>query len=415
MKLLFVNGDRGLFAVRPYDVICFPTKGSKIDKPGLYDCTVVTEKEKFAFVDGDPIPTVRCVRTFDHIVENIVQNEETILYQSDFFGSNKKIGKKIGDSYVYYNEQSGLVSYYQLIDGKYEETVLFPEVIEQINRSDYNCIPKKNYRITLNDVFHDETRYKYDDIEESVENIWNSIKDSIISMNKTNDMLMTFAVTLIGNISHFEKSRMENLKIVIHNGILAELSYDLQPEYRGLGKVHRTLYYMLIKSDDLKVVGLYNINYLELINYIFSNVLSKDKNLTIITYDNIKEWMCTNMISADGLYFDSNHHMTDFRKYIMYSDDQYDIISLTKLATVNAFNESMHFKTINSCLLFYALVDIEYMYPESKDNFLKELHSQIEVYKSELDSKKKLFGKNVTRKNLSEIHKLSYDNILGIS
>ena len=125
--------------------------------------------------------------------------------------------------------------------------------------------------------------------------------------------------------------------------------------------------------------------------------------------------MCTNMISADGLYFDSNHHMTDFRKYIMYSDDQYDIISLTKLATVNAFNESMHFKTINSCLLFYALVDIEYMYPESKDNFLKELHSQIEVYKSELDSKKKLFGKNVTRKNLSEIHKLSYDNILGIS
>ena len=75
----------------------------------------------------------------------------------------------------------------------------------------------------------------------------------------------------------------------------------------------------------------------------------------------------------------------------------------------------MHFHTINSCLLFYALVDIEYMYPEAKDNFLKELKSTIETYKSELDSKKKLFGKNVTRRNLSEIRKLSYDNILGIS
>lgn len=413
MKLLFVNGDRGLFAVRPYDVICFPTKGSKIDKPGLYECTVVTEKEKFAFVDGDPIPTVRCVRTLDHIIETIVQNKEISLYQSDFFGGNKKIGKKIGDSYVYY--ESGVVSYYQLNDGKYEEKVLFPEVNERIMMNDLNCIPKKNYRITLNDAFHDDSYCKYDDIEESVENIWNSIKDSVISMNKTNDMLMAFAVTVIGNISHFDKSRMENLKIVIHNGIIAELSYDLQPEYRGLGKVHRSLYYMLIKSEKLKVVGLYNINYMELINYIFSNVVSKDKNLAIVTYDNIKEWMRSNMVSSDGLWFDTNHHMMDFTSNIMYVDNQCDLTSLTKLATVNAFNESMHFHIINSCLLFYALVDIEYMYPEAKDNFLKELKSTIETYKSELDSKKKLFGKNVTRRNLSEIRKLSYDNILGIS
>ena len=413
MKLLFLNGERGLFAVRPYDVICFPTKGSKIDKPGLYECTVVTEKEKFAFVDGDPIPTVRCVRTFDHIIENIVQNTEISLYQSDFFGGNKKIGKKIGDSYVYF--ESGVVSYYQLIDGKCEEKVLFPEVNERIMMNDLNCIPKKNYRITLNDAFHDDSYCKYEDIEESVENIWNSIKDSVISMNKTNDMLMSFAVTVIGNISRFDKSRMENLKIVIHNGIIAELSYDLQPEYRGLGKVHRSLYYMLIKSEKLKVVGLYNINYMELINYIFSNVVSKDKNLTIVTYDNIKEWMRSNMVSADGLWFDTNHHMVDFTSNIMCVDNQCDLTSLTKLATVNAFNESMHFHIINSCLLFYALVDIEYMYPEAKDNFLKELKSTIETYKSELDSKKKLFGKNVTRRNLSEIRKLSYDNILGIS
>lgn len=413
MKLLFLNGERGLFAVRPYDVICFPTKGSKIDKPGLYECTVVTEKEKFAFVDGDPIPTVRCVRTLDHIIETIVQNKEISLYQSDFFGGNKKIGKKIGDSYVYY--ESGVVSYYQLNNGKYEEKVLFPEVNERIMMNDLNCIPKKNYRITLNDAFHDDSYCKYEDIEESVENIWNSIKDSVISMNKTNDMLMSFAVTVIGNISHFDKSRMENLKIVIHNGIIAELSYDLQPEYRGLGKVHRSLYYMLIKSDKLKVVGLYNINYMELINYIFSNVVSKDKNLAIVTYDNIKEWMRSNMVSSDGLWFDTNHHMIDFTSNIMYVDNQCDLTSLTKLATVNAFNESMHFHIINSCLLFYALVDIEYMYPEAKDNFLKELKSTIETYKSELDSKKKLFGKNVTRRNLSEIRKLSYDNILGIS
>ena len=413
MKLLFLNGERGLFAVRPYDVICFPTKGSKIDKPGLYECTVVTEKEKFAFVDGDPIPTVRCVRTLDHIIENIVRNKEISLYQSDFFGGNKKIGKKIGDSYVYY--ESGVVSYYQLNDGKYEEKVLFPEVNERIMMNDLNCIPKKNYRITLNDAFHDDSYCKYDDIEESVENIWNSIKDSVISMNKTNDMLMAFAVTVIGNISHFDKSRMENLKIVIHNGIIAELSYDLQPEYRGLGKVHRSLYYMLIKSDKLKVVGIYNINYMELINYIFSNVVSKDKNLAIVTYDNIKEWMRSNMVSSDGLWFDTNHHMIDFTSNIMYVDNQCDLTSLTKLAIVNAFNESMHFHIINSCLLFYALVDIEYMYPEAKDNFLKELKSTIETYKSELDSKKKLFGKNVTRRNLSEIRKLSYDNILGIS
>ena len=414
MKLLFLNGERGLFAVRPYDVICFPTKGSKINKPGLYECTVVTEKEKFAFVDGDLIPTVRCVRTFNHITENIVRNKKISLQQSDFFDGNKKIGKKIGESYVYF--ESGVVSYYQLIDGNYEETILFPEVNKRIMMNDLNCIPKKNYRITLNDAFHDDSYYKYEDIEESVENIWNSIKDSVIPMNKTNDMLMAFAVTVIGNISHSDKLRIENLKIVIHNGIIAELSYDLQPDYRGLGKAHRSLYYMLIKSDKLNVVGLYNINYMELINYIFSNVVSKDKNLTIVTYDNIKEWMQSNMVSSDGygLCFDTNHHMMDFASNIMHVDNQCDITSLTKLATVNAFNESMHFHTINSCLLFYALVDIEYMYPEAKDNFLKELKSTIETYKTELDSKKKLFGKNVTRRNLLELRKLSYVNILGI-
>ena len=136
---------------------------------------------------------------------------------------------------------------------------------------------------------------------------------------------MSFAVTVIGNISRFDKSRMENLKIVIHNGIIAELSYDLQPEYRGLGKVHRSLYYMLIKSDKLKVVGIYNINYMELINYIFSNVVSKDKNLTIVTYDNIKEWMRSNMVSSDGLCVDTFHHMMEFASNIMYADNHCDL------------------------------------------------------------------------------------------
>lgn len=52
MKLLFVKGDRGLFAVAPYKPIYFPARDSDITEPGLYECEVTLQKEHYAFVKG---------------------------------------------------------------------------------------------------------------------------------------------------------------------------------------------------------------------------------------------------------------------------------------------------------------------------------------------------------------------------
>lgn len=52
LLLLFVKGDRGLFAVAPYRPIYFPDKDSDITEPGLYECEVTLQKEHYAFVKG---------------------------------------------------------------------------------------------------------------------------------------------------------------------------------------------------------------------------------------------------------------------------------------------------------------------------------------------------------------------------
>lgn len=52
MELLFVKGDRGLFAVAPYEPIYFPARDSDITEPGLYECEVTLQKEHYAFVKG---------------------------------------------------------------------------------------------------------------------------------------------------------------------------------------------------------------------------------------------------------------------------------------------------------------------------------------------------------------------------
>lgn len=52
MKLLFVKGDRGLFAVAPYKPIYFPARDSDITEPGLYECEVTLQKEHYGFVKG---------------------------------------------------------------------------------------------------------------------------------------------------------------------------------------------------------------------------------------------------------------------------------------------------------------------------------------------------------------------------
>lgn len=52
LLLLFVKGDRGLFAVEPYKPIYFPDKNSDITEPGLYECEVTVQKEHYTFVKG---------------------------------------------------------------------------------------------------------------------------------------------------------------------------------------------------------------------------------------------------------------------------------------------------------------------------------------------------------------------------
>ena len=51
MKLLFVNGDRGLVATL-HGKFYFPDRKSNIKEEGLYDCNTTVEKDRYAFVNG---------------------------------------------------------------------------------------------------------------------------------------------------------------------------------------------------------------------------------------------------------------------------------------------------------------------------------------------------------------------------
>ena len=56
MQLLFIKGDRGLVA-NHNGTFYFPNKTSNIKTEGLYDCSIITNKANYAFVDGHPIKT----------------------------------------------------------------------------------------------------------------------------------------------------------------------------------------------------------------------------------------------------------------------------------------------------------------------------------------------------------------------
>lgn len=50
MELLFLEGDRGLYAIAPFEHVYFPDRESNIKEPGIYECEITLDKDKYGFV-----------------------------------------------------------------------------------------------------------------------------------------------------------------------------------------------------------------------------------------------------------------------------------------------------------------------------------------------------------------------------
>lgn len=107
MVLIFTKtGDGRLLAYDENGKIHFPNRGSSITEPGLYNCRVLKDKDKYAFVDGELIKTIEPSSEF--IYNQITQNINPLVAH-------------IGSSIVIFNKciESGVLSIsYFTTDGK---------------------------------------------------------------------------------------------------------------------------------------------------------------------------------------------------------------------------------------------------------------------------------------------------------
>lgn len=82
MLLLFKQGEKGLAAIRPDGMFCFPSKGSKITAEGIYDCNVVKEMKSYCFVSGEKVTVPKitdCKEALQHIILQKQRNKEITL------------------------------------------------------------------------------------------------------------------------------------------------------------------------------------------------------------------------------------------------------------------------------------------------------------------------------------------------
>lgn len=94
MKLLFVEGDRGLVA-NYNGKFCFPDRNSSIKEVGLYDCEVTNDKGNYYFVKGNKINT--CVPTQEFVNNLFVR----AYIAEDYFTSIEAFHiKEVGTSIV---------------------------------------------------------------------------------------------------------------------------------------------------------------------------------------------------------------------------------------------------------------------------------------------------------------------------
>lgn len=94
MKLLFVEGDKGIVAT--YNgKFCFPDRTSNIKEVGLYECEIVRDKDNYCFVEGSKIDTYEPTQGF---VNNLII--QTHVEDGYFNSIDRFYIKQVGNSII---------------------------------------------------------------------------------------------------------------------------------------------------------------------------------------------------------------------------------------------------------------------------------------------------------------------------
>lgn len=396
MKLLFLNGERGLFAPRPYDIICFPDKSSKITKPGLYDCEIVREKEKFAFVDGEPIETRKAGVDEEKInLESIIKastcNTLSVPCKCD--------GRKIGDSYIYHDKYTDDVYFY--IPGDDDKHMIYDIGYEPL---------KMNYLISIREAFNHHS--VYEDINSKADVVWKSIKDSLVEID---DNLLNFAAPVaISLVPYLRDSRLYKTEVISNALVkrcgkyLIQVVYD--KTYAYLGNHHLVSNFIVLYSNVVyQRFYMLEIGGDEIISSMSKYFPDINTDIKIITGNEIKEFMQKNAIGILHDMHDTFNYDSDVSDF-----NHFNYAKVSK--TIDVFNNTYNVEIFDASLLFIEILQMKHFYETCGENssWYKNMESLIKKVSDELSSFRKRIGKNASRNNMSEIKKLSYDAILDL-
>lgn len=126
MKLLFVNGDRGLLAAH-YGKFYFPDRNSNIKTEGVYDCEITVQKPNYGFVKGTKVTTpaicdskdnvcriLREIRRLKNSEGNHVCNITTLKIEDNELFAIEHSDGTIEIGYYYDGETFGVVARYHM-------------------------------------------------------------------------------------------------------------------------------------------------------------------------------------------------------------------------------------------------------------------------------------------------------------
>ena len=182
MKLLFVNGDRGLVASHE-GKFYFPDRKSSIKEEGVYDCKISIEKEKYAFVIGEKVKTI--MPTEDILNEYFYMLNFKYEYNSCF------LIKKIGNDIL-------------LFIGDYETIY-----IKYFDGDKLECIASYPYCLRVKHSIYDHKKFELHDDYMHLSDV--SIKNMAKEITENNALLSISAA--LSSIIDNMKLTNENIKI----------------------------------------------------------------------------------------------------------------------------------------------------------------------------------------------------------
>ena len=316
MKLLFVKGDRGLFAVAPYEPIYFPARDSDITEPGLYECEVTLQKEHYAFVKGKRYYTQSNSEKTCYTIRK--QRDESEL-TGTFSIPSEFIQYKIDNNTTVYVDQYKNMWFIGNYGGFDMLTALYTTNTNQGRR-----VPK-----TYLDMLSKLEEYKVNTDAASIQNaILDSVKSHTIKYQKHN-VYPYLAILSCMNADTAFKYRFRQSK---KNNIMLDVIGDFVVAHGVLYDTIPFTQWYLVENGAVYEADLTSQHILDTnMDWLISKVTELDKRNDTksmclgITYKEIADFRRSNLISGipnedpkfiNGLY-DMNHHeaFSDFIKF----------------------------------------------------------------------------------------------------